>query len=183
MNHLGGELGDGGLVDECESDSTTNSSRSSSPEPPPCRVRFNLRHVVEVSDESDEEGHDNRGDVERSWVGSTGEAGGDGGEGDSDDGDDYNDYEVGDLPPAFEESPTRRNFYIRTFLGSAFEGMTHAAAHLMLDGFAITTQALEGDEPDAIAVARTILTVERRLGVSTDGFITYLFVCDICWKA
>jgi hypothetical protein len=30
--------------------------------------------------------------------------------------------------------------------------------------------------------ARTFGTVERRLGVSTDHFITYLFVCDLCWQ-
>ncbi|KAJ7154970.1 hypothetical protein C8R43DRAFT_923002 [Mycena crocata] len=64
--------------------------------------------------------------------------------------------------------------------------MTHSAARLMLDGLFIgldfgrrTTQL---EIPGLESFARTLATVEKRLGVSTDGFITYLFVCDVCWK-
>jgi hypothetical protein len=49
---------------------------------------------------------------------------------------------------------------------------------LMLDLAHHTTQQ---DIPGLESFAKTLATVERRLGVSTDGFITYLFVCNVCW--
>ncbi|TFK61693.1 hypothetical protein BDN72DRAFT_777946, partial [Pluteus cervinus] len=80
-------------------------------------------------------------------------------------------------PPAFDEHPVVRNFYIRAFLGNAFDRMTHQAVQRMLDGFALSRR----HEDDEIQIARTLATVERRLGVTTTGFITTLFTCDVCW--
>lgn len=89
-----------------------------------------------------------------------------------------------DLPPVFGDHPAIRNAYIRAFLGVAFDGMTHKAASLMLTGFfyafgAGTAGGL--DFPGADNFARTIGTVEKRLGVSTAGFIIYLVLCPLCW--
>lgn len=95
------------------------------------------------------------------------------------------DLEERDLPPAFYDHPAVRNAYIRVFVGCAFENMTHSAARLMLDGSALMLdlahRTTEQDIPGLESFARTLATVERRLGVSTEGFITYLFVCDVCW--
>ncbi|TFK58958.1 hypothetical protein BDN72DRAFT_865539 [Pluteus cervinus] len=74
-----------------------------------------------------------------------------------------------DLPPAFSESALRRNFYVHVFLGSAFEGMTHGAVRLMLNGFSVASRYVEEIFP--IPVAQTLATVERRLGISTQDFI------------
>ncbi|KAJ7262555.1 hypothetical protein C8J57DRAFT_1231919 [Mycena rebaudengoi] len=91
-----------------------------------------------------------------------------------------------DLPPAFYDHPAVRNAYIRVFVGCAFENMTHKAARLMLNGFVVSLGSLNrttGEEiPGLDNFALTLVTVERRLGVSTQGFITYLFVCPLCWK-
>ncbi|KAJ7919590.1 hypothetical protein B0H13DRAFT_2320242 [Mycena leptocephala] len=95
------------------------------------------------------------------------------------------DLEERDLPPAFYDRPAVRNAYICVFIGCAFENMTHSAARLMLDGSALMLdlahRTTEQDIPGLESFARTLATVERQLGVSTEGFITYLFVCDICW--
>jgi hypothetical protein len=95
------------------------------------------------------------------------------------------DLEERDLPPAFYDHPAIRNAYIRVFVGCAFENMTHSAARLMLDGFAVSLDlgrcTAQADIPGLDNFARTLATVEKRLGVSTEGFITYLFVCDVCW--
>ncbi|KAF9464321.1 hypothetical protein BDZ94DRAFT_1308102 [Collybia nuda] len=60
----------------------------------------------------------------------------------------------------------------------------HKAAYLMLTRFfyafgAGTAGGL--DFPGADNFARTIGTVEKRLGVSTAGFIIYLVLCPLCW--
>ncbi|KAJ7246650.1 hypothetical protein C8J57DRAFT_1438153 [Mycena rebaudengoi] len=90
------------------------------------------------------------------------------------------------LPSAFYDHPAVRHAYIRVFVGCAFENMTHSAAKLMLDGLAVGLQfaarSTGTDIPGLDNFARTLSTVEKRLGVSTEGFITYLFVCDVCWK-
>lgn len=93
---------------------------------------------------------------------------------------------VPDQPWAFDDHPAIRNAYIRVFLGVSFDGMTHKAASLMLNGFAnaFSSAAYAGrDFPGIDRFARTIGTVEKRLGVSTEGFIIYLVLCPICWHS
>ncbi|KAJ7291750.1 hypothetical protein C8J57DRAFT_948984, partial [Mycena rebaudengoi] len=89
-------------------------------------------------------------------------------------------------PSAFYDHPAIRNAYIRVFVGCAFEHMTHSAARLMLDGTALGLESARRstgmDIPGLDTFARTLATVEKRLGVSTHGFITYLFVCNVCWQ-
>ncbi|KAJ7696410.1 hypothetical protein B0H16DRAFT_1350491, partial [Mycena metata] len=88
------------------------------------------------------------------------------------------------VPWAFDDHPAVRNAYIRAFVGAAFEGMTRKAVGLMLDGARLaleTGQAAGVDFPGLSDFARTLPTVEKRLGVSTDNLITYFFICDACW--
>ena len=92
-----------------------------------------------------------------------------------------------DLPPAFYEHPAIRNTYVHAFLGCSFKGMTHAAARILLDGTAVALESARRaapalEFPGLETMARTLPTVEKRLGVSTDRFITYLFTCPVCWK-
>lgn len=89
-----------------------------------------------------------------------------------------------DLPWAFDDHPAIRNAYLCVFLGVAFDGITHKAASLMLDGFAnvFGASAAAGlDFPGADNFSRTICTVEKRLGISTEGFIIYLILCPVSW--
>ncbi|KAJ7434622.1 hypothetical protein FB451DRAFT_1063278 [Mycena latifolia] len=89
-------------------------------------------------------------------------------------------------PWAFDDHPAIRNAYIRAFVGAAFEGMTRKAVKNMLEGARLIFQSAAAsgvDFPGLSNFARTLPTVEKRLGVSTDDLITYLFICDSCWKA
>ncbi|KAJ7654607.1 hypothetical protein DFH06DRAFT_1092852 [Mycena polygramma] len=97
-----------------------------------------------------------------------------------------------DLPPvpdttepwAFDDHPAIRNAYIRAFVGATFDGMTRNATVNMLHGSRVILQsaATAGlDFPGLENFALTLTTVEKRLGVSTDDLIIYLFLCDVCW--
>ncbi|KAF7343040.1 hypothetical protein MVEN_01734300 [Mycena venus] len=89
------------------------------------------------------------------------------------------------VPWAFDDHPAIRNAYIRAFAGAAFEGMTRNAVANMLNGSRVLLQSAQssGVEFNGLAnFARTLPTVEKRLGVSTDDLIIYLFLCPICWK-
>jgi hypothetical protein len=91
-----------------------------------------------------------------------------------------------DLPWALDDHPAVRNAYLRVFLGVSFDGMTHKAASLMLNGFLVAFRAVAAAGTELLGIenfARTIATVEKRLGVSTEGFIIYLFLCPNCWQA
>jgi hypothetical protein len=91
-----------------------------------------------------------------------------------------------DLPWAFDDHPAIRNAYIHIFLGVSFDGMTHKTASLMLNGFANTFSlaAYAGlDIPGVERFVRTIGTVEKRFGISAEGFIIYLVICPICWHS
>ncbi|KAL1740203.1 hypothetical protein HDZ31DRAFT_85553 [Schizophyllum fasciatum] len=93
-------------------------------------------------------------------------------------------HDIPELPPAFEDHPAIRHAYIRAFVGATFKGLTHEAVKNQLDGSHSTFRTLfdNGVELDGFEnFARTLATVERRLGVSTQGFITYLFACETCW--
>lgn len=91
-----------------------------------------------------------------------------------------------DLPPAFQEHLAIRNAYIRAFLMGSLKGSTHGVIQMHLEGVAIGLCAaiLQSDQaefPGLENMARTLSTAEKRLGVSTEQFITYYFLCDICW--
>ena len=93
-----------------------------------------------------------------------------------------NDYS--DRPSISDDHPAIRNAYIRVFLGVAFDKMTHQSAKRMLQGFqqSFAAGAEQGAQFDGLEnFALTIQTVEKRLGVSTEGFIIYLFICPVCW--
>jgi hypothetical protein len=99
---------------------------------------------------------------------------------------DDNKDEDDDLPAAFQEHPAIRNAYIRAFLLASLKGSTHAAVQIHLEGIAVGLRAAEAQSPDVSfdgldRMARTLATAEKRLGISTDKFITYYFICDICW--
>ncbi|KAK7025800.1 hypothetical protein R3P38DRAFT_3316414 [Favolaschia claudopus] len=72
-------------------------------------------------------------------------------------------------PSAFDDHPAIRNAYIRVFVAAAFDGMTRQAASSMLAGFKIALESAVAQSAD-------------RLGVCTDDLITYLFLCNGCWK-
>ncbi|KAI0059856.1 hypothetical protein BV25DRAFT_1778317, partial [Artomyces pyxidatus] len=85
------------------------------------------------------------------------------------------------------DHPAVRNAYIRAFVASAFHGATTSVVRLMLDSaFMALTSALRQSNdvqyPGLENFARTLRTLERRLGVNTDDMITYFYVCDSCWR-
>lgn len=89
-----------------------------------------------------------------------------------------------DLPWALDDHPATRNMYLCVFLGTLFNGMTHKAVSLMLNGFFLSFHAAAAagvELPGVEHFAQTLATVEKCLGVSTEGFIIYLFLCPICW--
>ncbi|RDX44360.1 hypothetical protein OH76DRAFT_1458045 [Lentinus brumalis] len=73
-------------------------------------------------------------------------------------------------PRALSEHPLLRNAYIHVYIASTVHNATKEMTKLMLDG------------PAMANMARTIGTVQRRLGVDPDRFITYYFICNICWS-
>ncbi|KAI4522475.1 hypothetical protein K525DRAFT_198782, partial [Schizophyllum commune Loenen D] len=93
--------------------------------------------------------------------------------------------EPADVPSAFKDDPAVRHAYIRTFVSATFKNSTHDAVKNMLDGYYSSFRTLQAHGVQLEGVenfARTLRTVERRLGVSTEGLITYLFACPSCWK-
>ncbi|KAL1724248.1 hypothetical protein EV715DRAFT_268831 [Schizophyllum commune] len=86
----------------------------------------------------------------------------------------YAPVEPASLPPTFDDDPAIRGAYVPT----------RAALKIQLDGNYSAFQRLSesGIQLEGLDnFARTLPTVERRLGVSTDGFIVYLFACPTCW--
>ncbi|KAI0819258.1 hypothetical protein BC628DRAFT_1333482, partial [Trametes gibbosa] len=94
-------------------------------------------------------------------------------------------YASGDLPPAFSEDPLLRRAYIQAFIASAFHGATHSLVHYVLDGqkqnLVSLSQRAGYDIPGIENMARTLRTVERRLGVDPDEHIIYYYLCTHCW--
>ncbi|KAJ6530158.1 hypothetical protein B0H19DRAFT_1273823 [Mycena capillaripes] len=90
-----------------------------------------------------------------------------------------------EVPWAFDDHPAIRNSYIRAFVGAAFDGMTRNATVNMLNGARIIFESAAAAGVEYCGLenfATTLTTVEKRLGVSTDELIIYLFLCDSCWK-
>ncbi|KDQ07320.1 hypothetical protein BOTBODRAFT_180835 [Botryobasidium botryosum FD-172 SS1] len=90
------------------------------------------------------------------------------------DGDDDDDQELHDaLPPAFYEHPAIRNAYIRIFAMHAFDGVTKVVVHKELEMIAAFAKSMEAMLPKSTnatppkldGVARTLTTLERRLGI------------------
>lgn len=91
------------------------------------------------------------------------------------------------LPPAFEEDRILRNIYIRVFVQAAYKGASHDAVRGMLQSEKLTLLALQqrgciSDDLDLSRFPSTLATIERRLGVSPDEYITYYFICPVCWN-
>ncbi|KAI5827021.1 hypothetical protein K523DRAFT_310242 [Schizophyllum commune Tattone D] len=88
------------------------------------------------------------------------------------------------LPPTFSDHPAIRGVYIRAFVNATFHKLTRSALRVQLDGDLSLLQTLSNNGVHLQGLdefALTLPTIERRLGVSTDGFIVYLFACPTCW--
>ncbi|KAI3998325.1 hypothetical protein K525DRAFT_214799, partial [Schizophyllum commune Loenen D] len=88
------------------------------------------------------------------------------------------------LPPTFDDHPAIRGAYVRAFVNSTFHKLTRAALRIQLDGnySNFLTMSENGVHLEGLDdFAHTLPTIERRLGVSTEGFIVYLFACPACW--
>jgi hypothetical protein len=85
------------------------------------------------------------------------------------------------LPPAFSEPSAFRNAYVHVFANAAFHGATHVNSKIHLDSIHSTLSSV-GFSDDLSTFARTLATVERRLGLNVDDSIIYFFVCPDCWK-
>ncbi|KAF8324606.1 uncharacterized protein EI90DRAFT_3157328 [Cantharellus anzutake] len=95
--------------------------------------------------------------------------------------------ELETLPSAFRESPPIRNAYIRAFIMSSYHGATHAAVSEFLQGQRALFQSIKeysggGLFHDLDTMAITLPTVEKRLGLSCDPYISYYFLCSACWR-
>lgn len=91
----------------------------------------------------------------------------------------------GNRPPALSEHPLIRDAYIHVYLASAIHGATKELCKQILDGYHSMFSALPLTAGYNVAgldrMARTLRTVERRLGVDPDRYITFYFVCSVCW--
>ncbi|KAI0351281.1 hypothetical protein OH77DRAFT_1567406 [Trametes cingulata] len=94
-------------------------------------------------------------------------------------------HAAGKLPPAFQEDPLIRRAYVQSFIAGAFHGATHAMVEHMLkserSNLASLSSRLDYAFPGLENMAVTLRTVERRLGVDPDEYITYYFLCPVCW--
>lgn len=93
--------------------------------------------------------------------------------------------DLSELPPAFDEHPLIRNGYIRIFIDAAFNHATHESVKQQLSLLFHTLSEIERTSalgfPGLDTMARSLPTLERRLGVSSDQFIRKYFVCNQCW--
>ncbi|KAJ7051311.1 hypothetical protein C8F01DRAFT_1222141 [Mycena amicta] len=87
-----------------------------------------------------------------------------------------------DTPWAFDDHPAVRHAYISAFVSAAFDSATHNGIKTMLKcSRTLLRSATSMYYPGLENFALTLPTVERRLGLSTDSIITYVFLCDACW--
>ncbi|KAG0693990.1 hypothetical protein DFH29DRAFT_881020 [Suillus ampliporus] len=92
-----------------------------------------------------------------------------------------------DPPSCMDDHPAVHNAYIHAFIAAAFYNATHAAVYHDLEEKERLLRTAQQANPDIEYpgldnFACTLPTLLRRLGLSTDQFIVYVFVCDICWK-
>ncbi|EIW56103.1 uncharacterized protein TRAVEDRAFT_39125 [Trametes versicolor FP-101664 SS1] len=94
-------------------------------------------------------------------------------------------YETG-RPRTLQEHPLIRNAYLHVYLASAVHGATKELCKHLLDGYHVQLAALPRvtgfTVPGLENMARTLRTVERRLGVDPNQYITYYFACNVCWS-
>lgn len=102
----------------------------------------------------------------------------------------FNPYQLGgiegddeEVDPLEDIHPAIVNAYVRAFISAAFNSATNAAVALSLDGSKLLLESAQRlapqlNFPGLSNFARTLLTVERRLGLSTTDFITYYILCD-----
>jgi hypothetical protein len=88
-------------------------------------------------------------------------------------------------PPAFYEDPILRNIYLHVFLEATFNHATHESVQSQLSTHYHALKAYQARGAPPIHglnnMARTLRTVERRLGVDPDQQIVYYFLCNVCW--
>lgn len=93
--------------------------------------------------------------------------------------------DLDDFPPAFYEDPLIRNTYIRVFLEATFNHATEESVKSQLDthytNFCHMAARTGTEIPGLAKMARTLRTVERRLGVDADSYIWFNFLCPVCW--
>ncbi|EUC53934.1 transposase family Tnp2 protein, partial [Rhizoctonia solani AG-3 Rhs1AP] len=89
--------------------------------------------------------------------------------------------------PAFMEHPDLRNFYIRTFILSAFKGVTEDAIAEILLSYkaALLAQDSRGElSPELsqglVQFPLTLRSLRRRLGMNVDRFIRIYALCPSC---
>jgi hypothetical protein len=92
-----------------------------------------------------------------------------------------------DIPYGLTVHPSIRHALIRAITASYFHGATNEGVKHMLDGSFNLLSSAQNAAPDLQyhgleTMARTLLTAEKHLGISFEGFITYFFVCDSCWE-
>lgn len=92
------------------------------------------------------------------------------------------------LPPAFYEHRVIRNSYVHAFVNAAYKGATHAQTQAFLTSTHSTIKTMIDLAPpdtfdvDLDGMARTLRTVEKRLGVDPDDLIIYYILCTKCWS-
>jgi hypothetical protein len=85
--------------------------------------------------------------------------------------------------PALEEPPVIRNIYISALAQRCLHHATHEAVKDFLSSFDESLSANPTVDPsDCGHMARTLATVERRLGLSTKDLITMFTLCARCSK-
>ena len=88
-------------------------------------------------------------------------------------------------PPALDEDPVIRNAYITAYLLSACHGYTQEGIKAYLDSMHESFAALQRKGQLQLrgldTMARTLLTVERRLRIDPNRYIVYYFLCTVCW--
>ncbi|KAL7279548.1 hypothetical protein ACG7TL_005946 [Trametes sanguinea] len=94
-------------------------------------------------------------------------------------------YATGNLPPALGEDSLVRRAYVQAFIAAAFHGATHDLINHWLNSqhqnFVSISRRAGLEIPGLTEMARTLRTVERRLGVDPDEHITYYALCTKCW--
>jgi hypothetical protein len=85
--------------------------------------------------------------------------------------------------PAFDEPPAIRNIYINAWVQKTLHHATHRSSKHYLRSFDELLSGFPGIAPHDISrMARSISTVERRLGLATSDLITTYSLCPGCYR-
>lgn len=89
-------------------------------------------------------------------------------------------------PPALFEHGASLNGYIHVFINTSYKGATHSISNESLTFLHSTIKSFHPNGLphglDLDDMARTLRTVEKPLGISTDKLITNYIICPLCWK-